>query len=69
MPRLGNRKAPLKAEFKAALARAQMTKTMWARTQGVTVQHLNMVLDGQRESARLLAEARAFVARHLSVAA
>lgn len=69
MPRLGHRKAPLKAEFKAALARAQTTKTRWAQEHGVTVQHLNLVLDGQRESPRLLAEARAFVARHLSVAA
>lgn len=54
-----------KKRFKAARALAGITAKEWARSRGVTFQHLNEVLDGNRISPRLDAEVDAFVAKHL----
>lgn len=53
-------------ELKAALALAGLTQGMWAAQQGVTPEHLSMVLNGKRESGRLLQELDAFTAKHLA---
>lgn len=51
--------------FKAALALSGTTLTKWAEQQGVTPEHLWTVLSGRRDSARLLNEVDAFIAKHL----
>lgn len=43
-----------KARFKAALTRAKKTLKQWAEDEGVTPQHVHMVLSGVRESASLV---------------
>jgi hypothetical protein len=61
MPRtVARRKA-----FRAALALAGTTARAFADQQGVTPEHLSYVLNGQRESRRLMDEVDAFIAKHL----
>lgn len=52
-------------ELRAALALAGITQGTWAERLGVTPEHLSMVLNGHRESGRLLQEVDAFTAKHL----
>ncbi len=54
-----------KKRFKAARALAGVTVKGWAKSRGVSFQHLNEVLDGNRVSPRLDAEVDAFIAKHL----
>jgi len=60
---------PRKARFRAALALAEMTAADWAQEQGVTKAHLSQVLDGKRESLRLMEKIEAFSESHLAGAA
>ena len=41
--------------FRAALALDGLTFSRWCEMRGITLQHLSSVLNGKRESARLLA--------------
>ena len=52
-----------KARFRAALALARTTETAWADEQGITRQHLYLVLKGDRQSVPLVAKIEAFIAR------
>lgn len=54
-----------KSAFRAALALARMTQGEFAAREGVSGSHLSLVLDGKRESERLVAAIDAFTARHL----
>lgn len=54
-----------KSAFRAALALARMTQVDFARAHGVTPGHLSLVVNGERESARLTAIVDAFIAEHL----
>ena len=54
-----------KQRFKAALALAGLKAQEWAGEHDVTVQHLNSVLNGDRESASLTADVDAFIEQHL----
>jgi hypothetical protein len=49
-----------KKRFKAALAMMGMTQGAWAVSRGRTLQHLNAVVNGWRESQPLEAEIDAF---------
>ena len=51
--------------FRAALAIAGITGTQWAKEQGVTRQHLQFVLTGERESKTLTDAVDAFIDKHL----
>lgn len=53
-----------KARFKAALAYARMTAKGWCESQGITQTQLYAVLNGERESARLIGEIDAFIDKH-----
>lgn len=61
--------ASRKARFRAALALAHMTETSWALERKCSRQHLYLVLKGERESAKLVAEIDAFIAKYLTEAA
>lgn len=52
-------------ELRAALSLAGLTQKEWARKQGITPEHLSYVMNGHRESERLLQEVDAFIAKHL----
>jgi predicted transcriptional regulator len=60
----GKRKA-----FRAALALAGLTQTKWAELEGITQEHVSLVLSGKRDSARLIEKIDAFIAKHLQVTA
>jgi hypothetical protein len=59
------RPVPWRADFKAALALAELTAQEYAAREGVTPAHVRGVLAGSRASARLTDKMRAFVAAHL----
>lgn len=59
------RKMSRQARFRAALALARITAEAWATEQGVTGGHLSKVVNGERESASLLAKVDAFIAKQL----
>lgn len=50
-----------KARFKAALALAGITQTVWAKENGVTQGHLSQTLAGIRESKTLTEKVDAFI--------
>ena len=50
--------------FKKALIDSGLTQQEWAEQQGVTDNHLYLVVAGRRESRRLLAKVDAFIAQH-----
>lgn len=55
-----------KARFRAALGLARVpSAAAWARENDVTPGHLSQVLDGKRESLKLVARIDAFIAKHL----
>jgi hypothetical protein len=54
-----------KQRFKAALALAGLKAQEWATEHNVTAQHLNMVLNEDRESATLVNEVDAFIEQYL----
>jgi predicted transcriptional regulator len=54
-----------KAQFAAALRLAGMTQARWAEQRGLSQAHVSLVLNGHRESLRLLAEMDRFIAEHL----
>lgn len=54
-----------KARFRAALALARMTERSWADQEGITRQHLYLVLKGDRISETLTAKIEAFIAKYL----
>jgi gp16 family phage-associated protein len=58
-------KSSRKQLFKAALALDGTTAQEWAESHGITAMHVSMVLNGRRESARLLDKIDAFVAKKL----
>jgi hypothetical protein len=58
-------KTSRKRRFRAALALAGMTARQWAAEQGVTDNHVHMVLAGTRESASLTEKVDAFIDKHL----
>ena len=51
-----------KARFKAALALANIGVDEWAKSAGVTRQHLNATLNDKRESGSLIDKVDAFIA-------
>lgn len=51
-----------KARFKAALALADIGVDEWAKSAGVTRQHLNATLNAKRESGSLIEKVDAFIA-------
>lgn len=55
-----------KQRFKAALALAGLKAQDWASQHDVTVQHLNMVLNEERESATLVSDVDAFIEEYLT---
>jgi hypothetical protein len=58
-------KTSRKQLFKAALAIAGLTAAEWASGEDLTPEHVSMVLNGKRESARLIEKVDAFVRQHL----
>lgn len=58
-------KARRKACFYASLRLAGTTLKDWAEKQGVTPDHVRMVLSGTRDSLRLENEVDAFIEKHL----
>ena len=54
-------KTSRKQLFRAALAIAGQTVVQWAASEGLTPEHVSLVLNGRRESARLLDKIDAFV--------
>ncbi len=54
-----------KKRFKAARALAGITAKEWAKSRGVSFQHLNEVLEGNRISPRLDSEVDSFIAKYL----
>ncbi len=53
-----------RAQFKVALIHARLNVRQWAALAGVSVTHLNAVLNGDRESTPLNARIDAFLAEH-----
>lgn len=56
---------PRRKAFRAALALADTTQTEWARSQGITPEHVSQVLAGKRESRRLIEKVDEFIASQL----
>lgn len=54
-----------KARFKAALALAEQTAQSWCEREGIGYPHLVLVLNGDRESQRLLEKVDAFIEQYL----
>lgn len=54
-----------KKAFTAALVLLGKTHREWAQEQGVTASHLSLVLNGRRESGRLIAQIDAVIAKQL----
>ena len=54
-----------KRQLKIALVHAGMTVGAFCESQGVTRTHLNFVLNGERESAKLTSAVDAFIDQHL----
>lgn len=50
-------------KFKAALAHARLTAKEWCFRRDISENHLYTVLSGKRESATLLADVDAFIAK------
>ena len=46
-------KTSRKALFRAALAGVELTAAQWAEREGITPEHLSLVLNGKRESRSL----------------
>jgi predicted transcriptional regulator len=57
-----------KQRFLAALDIAGLTQESWAAREGITYQHLYMVLKGERESQSLMDRIDAFVIEQLRAA-
>lgn len=57
--------AKKRKQLRAALALAGLTQEQFARKQDVTPEHLSYVMNGHRESERLMQEVDAFVAKYL----
>lgn len=60
--------AARKNRFRKALIDAGLSAAAWARQEGVTPAHLSQVLDGKRESQRLVDRIDAFVKQTKAVA-
>lgn len=52
----------LRRRWRVALAHAELTESEWARERGLTPSHVRQVTAGDRESAVLEPEIRAFIA-------
>ena len=59
------RPVPWRADFKAALAYAEITAKEYAESEGVTTAHVRAILAGTRQSLRLTDRMKAFMAKHL----
>jgi hypothetical protein len=58
-------KTSRKQLFQAARALAGITAAQWADHEDITPEHLSLVLNGKRESARLVEKVDAFIREHL----
>jgi gp16 family phage-associated protein len=58
-------KTSRKQLFKAALAIAGVTAAQWASNNDLSPEHVSFVLNGKRESARLIAKIDAFIVEHV----
>ena len=53
--------AALKQRWRTALADAGMSEAQWAESEGLTKSHVAQVIKGDRQSARLMEKAMAFI--------
>ncbi len=58
-------KTSRKQLFRAALAITGQTAAEWAEANDLTAQHVSHVLNGRRESMRLIGKIDEFVAKHI----